>query len=60
MDEKLKDVFNSIGAITELMFVFKMQCLSAGFNQYEAIELTKTFLTVALANSIKGGSTDDE
>ncbi len=63
MNPNLEDVINSLGVTSEMMWIFFTKARATGFNETQALELTKVFLATTL-NSVfnrnLGGSNHDE
>lgn len=51
-ESKLNSLRNGLGAIAETIMIFYKNLIGAGFNPIQAIDLTKTFLTVMLTSSL--------
>ena len=49
IDQKIKNLVDSFGAISETLFIFNKSLTTAGFTTGQALELTKTYLATMTA-----------
>lgn len=59
MDDNVKNLVNSIGAIAEMTYLFCNNLEKAGFNHQDAMYLTTAFVTSVFTNpNNKGGNSE--
>lgn len=56
---QISDLINGIGAINESNMIFFKAAIRAGFNDQQALELTKTYMTNCLASIFMKKDSED-